>query len=379
MPMRTIRWLLGLVLACVLTSSAHAGFFYWDANGSDPGAGGPTPTGTWGVDAYWNSSYDGTNSTQPWNSVGTAVFSAGNDATGTFTVNVSGTQTGVVGLAFNTGTVTLQGGSLQMTMPTFGFAIPGISAPSGITAILNTTLTINPSITNILKFDMGTIILGTNNNYTCPTTIEGGTVQLGTSNAILPGYELILANGGTGGLVDTPATLNAAGFSQTFGSLMLTGPNPAIHRTLDFGNGNSALVFGDSSTNDWNGIPLWITNYTAGVDSLRFGTNSSGLTPTQLGLIRFADFYDVLGQIDVDGFVTPNFAPQVLSMANDSGSDFIVTWTSVPNRTYRLQYKDDLGSAIWADVGDFPATGTTTSASNNSNGTQRFYRVVLLP
>lgn len=370
------------MVLCFVCLPAHAGFLYWDKNGSSPGAGGPTPTGTWGVDAYWNDTADGTgtNASQSWPGGATVAFSAGSDATGVFTINVSGTQTGLYDMHFDEGTVTLQGGSLQMgTFPSPGGRL--ISALPGITGILNTVLATDGTVTNLTKYKMGTIVFGSNNTYACSTTIEGGTLQLGISNAIRPGNNLILANGGTDGFVDTPATFDAAGFSQTFGTLTLTGPNSSIQRTIDFGDGNSALVFADSSAIDWSSIPLWIVNYTPGVDSLRFGTNSSGLTPTQLASIRFADFNEAPGQINTNGFVTPatNFAPRVLSIVNDTGSDFIITWSSIPGRTYRLQYKDDLSASTWTDAGDIPATNTTASTSDNSGGSQRFYRIALLP
>ena len=80
-----------------------------------PGAGGPAPTGTWGVDSYWNPTADGSSTpTQAWNDTKGAVFSAGSDAAGTFTVTVSGTQTAAF-LTFEEGNVTLSGGSLILS------------------------------------------------------------------------------------------------------------------------------------------------------------------------------------------------------------------------------------------------------------------------
>jgi hypothetical protein len=55
-----------------------------------------------------------------------------------------------------------------------------------------------------------------------------------------------------------------------------------------------------------------------------------------------------------------------------------VTWSSVPGRTYRLQYKNSIDETGWHDAGDVVATSTTTSATNNVSGLpQRFYRVIL--
>jgi hypothetical protein len=57
-----------------------------------------------------------------------------------------------------------------------------------------------------------------------------------------------------------------------------------------------------------------------------------------------------------------------------------ITWTSVPDKTYRLQYKNNLGDANWTDLGNpVTATNTSTSASDNTGShTRRFYRVLLL-
>src|SRR4051794_18243448 len=59
---------------------------YWDSDGNNSGAGGATPIGTWGTDLFWSSSANGDVATVGWNAGDTAVFSAGNDAIGAFTV-----------------------------------------------------------------------------------------------------------------------------------------------------------------------------------------------------------------------------------------------------------------------------------------------------
>jgi len=58
-----------------------------------------------------------------------------------------------------------------------------------------------------------------------------------------------------------------------------------------------------------------------------------------------------------------------------------ITWSAVSGGIYRLQFKEDLGTADWMDVGgDVVAAGDIASKSDKmGNATQRFYRVVLLP
>src|ERR1041385_3135926 len=87
----------------------------------------------------------------------------------------------------------------------------------------------------------GTSILGGNNTYSGTTTITAGTLQLGASDRIADTSNMIL-NGGT---------FATGGFSETVGTLALT-----ANSTIDFGAGNSALSFGNSSALDWSTFTL---------------------------------------------------------------------------------------------------------------------------
>ena len=139
---------------------------------------------------------------------------------------------------------------------------------------------------------------------------------------------------------------------------------------IDFGSGTSALAFADSSGEDWNGLPVLIVNYTPGTDSLRFGNGGSSLSPTQLDLIRFADFANAPGQIDANGYVTP---------ALPAGAWTQITWAAGDNRVYRLQYKDRLED-YWTELPvDVVALGTKASTIDASaTGNKCFYRVEAL-
>src|SRR5258705_10537868 len=99
--------LLTAMIAVALVPHAFGQSLYWDANGTDPGAGA-TPTGIWGTDLFWNSLADGTGTPGAWVSGGTAVFSAGGDATGGFTVTLGSAQT-AGGITVEEGAVTLVG------------------------------------------------------------------------------------------------------------------------------------------------------------------------------------------------------------------------------------------------------------------------------
>src|SRR4051794_24323435 len=94
--------LIGLILICWMAMEEEArAQLYWDVNGSVSGASsGSTAIGTWGSGFNnWSSSSNGTSATTGWTSGQQAVFSAGTNATGNYTVTVSGNQT-VSGLVF---------------------------------------------------------------------------------------------------------------------------------------------------------------------------------------------------------------------------------------------------------------------------------------
>src|SRR2546430_13693167 len=92
-------------LACPRTGWALPAL-YGDSNNSTAGGGGATRGGTWGVNNFWSTSAAGTAATGAFVSGNAAVFSAGSDATGNFTVAISGLQS-VGGVIFEEGAVTL--------------------------------------------------------------------------------------------------------------------------------------------------------------------------------------------------------------------------------------------------------------------------------
>jgi outer membrane protein assembly factor BamB len=78
--------------------------------------------------------------------------------------------------------------------------------------------------------------------------------------------------------------------------------------------------------------------------------------------------------------VITNTAPVIESIFVTSiGVD--VTWSSIPGRLYRLQYKSSLVVLDWSDLlGDIVASASVATKSDLAvSDRQRFYRVVLLP
>lgn len=146
---------------------------YWDLNGASAGAGGTDLTGTWdSAAANWNPSSGGTSPTNSWIGGRVAMFAAGTDG-GNYTVTVSGIQS-IGGLYFQSGNVTLQGGSFSLASDATFTANTGIQ-------------TINTSISGpfaFIKDGPGTIVLGAVNTYSGITTIEQGVVRLGNAFAL---------------------------------------------------------------------------------------------------------------------------------------------------------------------------------------------------
>jgi hypothetical protein len=73
--------------------------------------------------------------------------------------------------------------------------------------------------------------------------------------------------------------------------------------------------------------------------------------------------------------------PPVIQTIDLTSGSVVITWSSVPGQTYRLQYQDTLNDSSWNNAEpDIPATGSSTTATNVVGDLpQRFYRVLMLP
>ena len=68
-----------------------------------------------------------------------------------------------------------------------------------------------------------------------------------------------------------------------------------------------------------------------------------------------------------------------IDSARVANGTLTLTWWSLAGRTYRLQFKADLGASVWQDIApDISATGpTTTTTFSITNAPQGFYRLAL--
>jgi hypothetical protein len=226
----------------------NAAILYWDINGSTAGSG-PTPDGTWGTGnnyKNWSTFAAGTDHTKKksvsWSSRSDAVFSAGSDATGTYTVIVNGTQN-VSSILVEDGNPTFTGGTVN-----FSDTTPVLTINSGHTLTFNSALTSTGS---------DGLNLG-----------GGGTLSLGSTTSLTGTLDL-----GVSGLAGTTLRLN--GVNLTVGTLSITS-----NSTIDFAG--TAATLNVANLSIAAGVTLTIQNWASAVDYF-LTTNWSGATPNVMG------------------------------------------------------------------------------------------------
>jgi len=163
-----------LLLGWSLLSVVVAGqTLYWDTNGATNGSSGAN--GTWGTSNFWSTNSAGTAATTGFTSGRDAVFSAGTNATGSYTVTVSGTQN-VSSITVQEGTPTFTGGQIN-----FSDATPDVTISAGAT--LNWGLTGLSSSTNTLNIGgAGTVNLTLSGTFAGTINLSGGTLRLTNSD-----------------------------------------------------------------------------------------------------------------------------------------------------------------------------------------------------
>ncbi len=123
----------------------------------------------------------------------------------------------------------------------------------------------------VTKVGTGTMTLSGENTYSGTTTISEGVLAIDASERLNDVSNLVLDGG----------TLATNGFAETMGTLLLSNDS-----FIDLGSGDSDLVFLDSSALSWTlSAVLTISNFDEGLDSIRFGTDGSGLSGSQLSQI----------------------------------------------------------------------------------------------
>lgn len=196
-----------LISSIVMSSHVMAATVYWDANGATAGSGNAGGTWDMGTTSNWNSAADGTATPSTFANGDIAIFSAGADGTGGWTINVSGTvQPG--GITFEEdGTKNINDGSISVA------ANPTISSAgrnNGNNYNINSLLTGTGNITLAANGDTsdggggvgGNITLGnSSNDFVGNVTITSGVVNFSDNGAFGNAANDIIIQGG--GLVAT--------------------------------------------------------------------------------------------------------------------------------------------------------------------------------
>jgi autotransporter-associated beta strand protein len=313
---------------------------YWDLNGSAAGAGGSTLAGTWdSTAANWNPASAGTGTTSAWAAGRVAMFAAGTDGGGAYTVSVSGTQT-IGGLYFQTGNVTLQGGSFNLASDSTFTAASGVH-------------TINTPISGsfaFIKDGPGTVVLGAINTYTGITTIEQGVLQLGNAFALQS----------TNVDVDVNNGLDINSLNASLGGLSGSGSVNISNQTLTVDNDNQPAEFAGVLSGTGQvikaGAGVWTLdgpNTFAGGILLRGGETSVAMD-SSLGATGGALNFDG-GTLQVTGTAYTSTSRIITMTANGAGFDI-----AGANNTFTIA--EDLSGGALSKYG----LGTLVLSGTNS-------------
>ena len=251
---------------------------YWDINGTTAGAGGASPSGTWSTSvANWNSSSAGTSATANWTTAAAGnnpQFSAGTDATGPFTVTISGSVNVNTIRLEEAGTPTITGGTLNLVN---GSGVNSILA--GIVTAVPTPLIINSVISGspvggfriARNLARGTITIGnTGNTFSTGVFISNDIeLKLGASE-VIPNGNVVTFTG-----TSLSSTFNLNGFNETVASISnggtVTGNN---NITLGANTLTLGAPAGESFGGNITGTGGSLTKNGAGALTLSSGTLS---------------------------------------------------------------------------------------------------------
>ena len=326
---------------------AHAATLYWDINAATAGASaGTTATGAWnGANLFWNDQADGTDGgglgtfTAVTTSADDLFLSAGTNATGTFTITLTGTQS-AKSLNFEEGTVTLTGGTVSIDAG-------GVVGTTAAATVINSAVTLNApqnwsttglltvggALTNganVLTLTGGTVAF-TNTGVagTGGLTVNGGTLQVG-NNAFLGAGNVLTLQSGKISSNNTNSQVISNAFSVTAAGAV----------TLGDAAKNGALTF--NGTQSMSNTP---------VISLAGGTVTFGTSALSLAAGTNATFAGAATLNLTGGF-------------NLNGGTSTLTLNSTATNTISGGFTGAAGTLILAGSSQTTTVGTLTTSAN---------------
>jgi len=330
---------------------------FWDSNGA--AAGSDNSGGSWS-EAKWSADPAGAVATGNFVDGSTPTFSAGTNATGTFTVSVN-QSANVAGLTFQEGTVTLANGGGTLTLTS-----PAIAVATGLTATIAAPLA---GAAGLQKTGDGILVLSAANTYSGGTTIDGGTLRILTDSALgaVPGSfsanNITLNNNARLKNHDGSISLDAnrgITLGSGGGTIEVRGlTNITVNGVI---SGTGALTKIDGGT-----LILAATNTYSGITTISQGTlqiGNGGTTGSITGnitnnaalIFNRSDNIDYSGQISGSGTLTKNGAG-ILRLLNTSNT--YTGTNTVNNGTLRILADGSLGAA--------PAAFTANHITLNNN------------
>jgi fibronectin-binding autotransporter adhesin len=308
-----------LLLAAV---NAFGQTLYWDTNGAVDGSG--NAAGTWdvGVTSNWSADSTGLSATTTWTDGNAAIFSAGTDGTGGWTVTVSGTVDPTSITFAQNGSKTITGGNM---LTTGGLSISSAGRDNANQFVIDSLLTGTGALNIAAHGDLsntgggspGYFRLGNAaNDFVGDITITAGLVDFtGDSNFGATANQIILgANGGllarnANTLAATRTIVLSGGGNKTFrgyGSSTFT-VNGAITGTgnVRHTDGGTLVLAGNS-------------NFTGSLDNVAGNTTISGTMSNAGSVTSSAGTLTVSGVLNTTGFVDITNSTLVFSGASPS-------------------------------------------------------------
>jgi fibronectin-binding autotransporter adhesin len=344
----TILIAISLLLA---PKAGAANDLYWDANGTGANTG-TTAAGTWGTDAFWNTSSTGTGGTLTATTGNTndLHFSSGTNYSGTFTVTTPN------GVSVAANGIMVEEGNLTIDKSAGGGSTLSIGA-GGITINSGAAFTISGSKLTLSLTAAQSWINNSSNLFSISVPVTNGANLLtigGTGDTTISG---VIGNGSGGLTKSGSGTLTLSGANTYTGATTISAGTLSAGNVVvsggssNLGNATSAVILGDASNQGTLSYTGAAATYTRG-----FTINAGGgqLTNAGSGLLTVAT-----GGISAGGLFT---------VGGTTGKD--ITISSVISGTGGL-------TKTGADILTLSGANTYTGVTRISAGTLSAGNVVV--